>query len=144
MYALPSRAGAVEAGLPGCVDARAAVELQSGGVQVKLLLYAKADVTRRHPLSLETPLVSAVKQSNAACVGALLEHGADPRQHYAGVDLITWAKQVPPAAHLRVATRTEARADVAVARWRCRRSGRGWWWTSCCSARRRATAPTPR
>jgi len=58
---------------------------------VKVLVLAGADPNRRHSVSAESALVSAVIQNDAHLVGFLLSKGAIPRTQYAGKSLLQWA-----------------------------------------------------
>ncbi len=58
----------------------------------KLLVMSRADVNKRHPLSLETPIVTAVLHNNEKLVQLLLSHGADSAETYMGKPLARWAR----------------------------------------------------
>jgi ankyrin repeat protein len=59
----------------------------------KLLIMSRADVNKRHPLSLETPIITAVLHDNEKLVNLLVNHGADRAESYMGKPLARWAKE---------------------------------------------------
>ena len=88
------RSGRVEIDYEETYGHHTALHLAVKGGQVecvKLLVLSGADPNRRHSVSAESALVSAVIQNDAHLVGFLLSKGAIPRTQYAGSSLLQWA-----------------------------------------------------